>query len=97
VDVFSEDKNLLQKVGGKRITFTPLGPEEIPKKVHLPPLFFFQLLWIRDVILIAQLVMSSWVTSGCHAALLGSIPIRLLPQSPEGRQEFCLCVVNMRL
>jgi hypothetical protein len=33
VDVFSEDKSLLQKVGGKRITFTPLGPEEIPKKV----------------------------------------------------------------
>jgi hypothetical protein len=33
VEVFSEDKNLLQKVGGKRITFTPLAQDELPKKV----------------------------------------------------------------
>lgn len=35
VDVFSEDKSLLQKVGGKRITFTPLGQDELPKKGEL--------------------------------------------------------------
>jgi len=33
--VFSEDKSLLQKAGGKRITFTPLKHEEIPKKGDL--------------------------------------------------------------
>jgi len=34
-EVFSEDKSLLQKAGGKRITFTPLKHEEIPKKGDL--------------------------------------------------------------
>eukprot|EP00088_Acartia_fossae_P045284 TRINITY_DN4865_c0_g1_i2.p1 TRINITY_DN4865_c0_g1~~TRINITY_DN4865_c0_g1_i2.p1 ORF type:complete len:942 (-),score=230.14 TRINITY_DN4865_c0_g1_i2:411-3098(-) len=35
VDVFSEDKTLLQKAGGKRITFTPLSNEELPRKGDL--------------------------------------------------------------
>jgi len=35
VDVFSEDKTLLQKAGGKRITFTPLNNEELPRKGDL--------------------------------------------------------------
>jgi len=34
VDIFAEDKSI-QKVGGKRITFTPLGAEEMPKKGDL--------------------------------------------------------------
>jgi hypothetical protein len=40
VEVFSEDKNLLQKVGGKRITFTPLAQDELPKKVLASGFFF---------------------------------------------------------
>ena len=35
MDVFSEDKTLLQKAGGKRITFTPLNNEELPRKGDL--------------------------------------------------------------
>ena len=34
VDVFAEDKTV-QRVGGKRITFTPLGQDEMPKKGDL--------------------------------------------------------------
>ena len=34
VDIFAEDKSV-QRVGGKRITFTPLGAEEIPKRGDL--------------------------------------------------------------
>jgi PAB-dependent poly(A)-specific ribonuclease subunit 2 len=33
VDIFAEDKNVVQRV--KRTTFTPLGPEELPKKGDL--------------------------------------------------------------
>ncbi len=40
MEVFSEDKNLLQKVGGKRITFTPLAQDELPKKVLASGFFF---------------------------------------------------------
>jgi len=35
VDVFAEDKTLLQKAGGKRITFTPLNNDELPRKGEL--------------------------------------------------------------
>merc|ERR1719187_2532825 len=31
VDVFGEDKSLLQRAGGKRITFTPLSSDELPE------------------------------------------------------------------
>jgi len=31
VDVFGEDKSLLQRAGGKRLTFTALGTEEMPR------------------------------------------------------------------
>ena len=34
VDIFAEDKSI-QRVGGKRITFTPLGAEEMPKRGDL--------------------------------------------------------------
>ena len=34
VDIFAEDKSV-QRIGGKRITFTPLGQEEMPKKGDL--------------------------------------------------------------
>jgi len=34
VDIFAEDKSV-QRVGGKRITFTPLGGEEMPKRGDL--------------------------------------------------------------
>ncbi len=35
MDVFAEDKTLLQKAGGKRITFTPLNNDELPRKGEL--------------------------------------------------------------
>ena len=35
MDVFAEDKTLLQKAGGKRITFTPLNNDELPRKGDL--------------------------------------------------------------
>jgi len=35
MDVFHEDMTLLQKAGGKRITFTPLSNEELPRKGDL--------------------------------------------------------------
>ena len=35
MDVFNEDMTLLQKAGGKRITFTPLNNDELPRKGDL--------------------------------------------------------------
>lgn len=35
VEVFSDDKSLAQKGGRKRITFSPLAPEEMPKSGDL--------------------------------------------------------------
>lgn len=41
VDVFSEDKCIIKDRGRKRITFMPLGMDEIPKKGTNALLFFF--------------------------------------------------------
>ncbi len=35
MDVFAEATTLLQKAGGKRITFTPLNNDELPRKGEL--------------------------------------------------------------
>ena len=35
VEIFAEDKSVQRVTGGKRITFTPLGAEEMPKKGDL--------------------------------------------------------------
>ena len=45
MDVFSEDKSIQQKVGSKRITFTPLGTEELPKKVKKKVVIIFDFLF----------------------------------------------------